>query len=70
MQTRFAGFIFPVVVRGYPRMAGETGVDREGPSPPAPLIPSPGWDPGDPIYNENGPFLLLLYCFSATAICV
>ena len=24
--------------------------------------------PGGPIYNENGPFLLLLDCFSATAI--
>ena len=36
----------------------------------APLIPSPGWDREDPIYNENGPFLLLLDCFSATAIVV
>ena len=36
----------------------------------APLIALPGWDPGDPIYNENGPFLLLLYCFSAIAILV
>ena len=35
-----------------------------------PLIPSPGWDRGDPIYNENGPLLLLLDCFSATAIVV
>ena len=51
-------------------MAGETGVDREGPSPRAPLIPFPGCDPGDPIYNENGPFLLLLDCFSAIAIIV
>ena len=36
----------------------------------APVIPSPGWDRGDLIYNENGPFLLLLDCFSATAIVV
>ena len=36
----------------------------------APLIPFPGWDPGVPIYNENGPFLLLLDCFSAIAIVV
>ena len=36
----------------------------------APVIPSPGWDRGDPIYNENGPFLLLLDCFSATEIVV
>ena len=27
----------------------------------------PGWDP---IYNENGPFLLLFDCFSAIAIVV
>ena len=36
----------------------------------APVIPSPGWDREDPIYNENMPFLLLLDCFSATAIVV
>ena len=28
-----------------------------------PLFPFPGCDLGDPIYNENGPFLLLLNCF-------
>ena len=28
----------------------------------APLIPFPGWDPGDRMYNENGSFLLLLDC--------
>ena len=43
-------------------MAGETGVDREGPSPSGPIIPFPGWDQGDPVYNENWPFLLLLDC--------
>ena len=42
--------------------------DREGPSPPAPLIPFPEGDPGDPIYNENGPFSRLSICFSAIAI--
>ena len=37
----------------------------------APVIPSPGWDwGGDVIYNENGPFLLLFFCFSATAMVV
>ena len=37
-----------------------------------PLIIFPGWNPGDPIgiCNENGPFLLLLDCFSAFAIVV
>ena len=34
----------------------------------APLIPFPGWDPGDQIYNENGAFLLFLDCFSAIAM--
>ena len=29
-----------------------------------------GGGPGGPIYNENGPFLLLLDCFSAIAIVV
>ena len=29
----------------------------------APVIPSPGWDRGDLLYNENGLFLLLLDCF-------
>ena len=30
----------------------------------APLFPFPGWDPGGcTIYNENGPFLLLLDFF-------
>ena len=34
--------------------------DQEGLFPRAPLISFPG---GDPIYNENGPFLFLLNCF-------
>ena len=43
---------------------GETGVNREGPSPPGP-INSISWvgPGGDPIYNENRPFLILLECF-------
>ena len=36
----------------------------------APLIQFSGWGQGDPIYNENGPFLLFLDCFSAIAIVV
>ena len=53
-------------------MAGETGGggegDREGPSPPGPINSISWVGPGDPIYNENGPFLLLFDCFSAIAI--
>ena len=65
-------FILFPIKKYVPTIAGETGADREGPSPPprAPSIPFPGWDPGGPIYNENGPFLLLLDCFSAIAIVV
>ena len=50
-------------------MAGETGegAGRDLPLR-APLIPVPGWDRGDPIYNESGPFLLLFDCYSAIAI--
>ena len=52
-------------------MAGETGGgDREGPSPPGPINFISWVGPGGPIYNENGPFLLLLNCFSAIAIVV
>ena len=53
-------------------MAGETGGggDREGPSPPGPINFTSWGDPEGPIYNENGPFLLLLDCFSAIAIVV
>ena len=36
----------------------------------APQIPFPGWDQGDPIYNENGPFLLLFDYFSAISVVV
>ena len=54
-------------------MAGETGggggTGRHLPVQ-APLIPFPGWDLGDPKYNENGPLLLLLDCFSAIEIVV
>ena len=46
---------------------GERGTGRDLPLR-APLIPFPGRDPGDLIYNENGPFLLLLNCFSAIAM--
>ena len=49
-------------------MAGETGVDQEGPSPPGPSNSISWVGPGDLMYNENVPFLLLLDCFSATAI--
>ena len=49
-------------------MAGETGGrGREGPSPGSTNSIS-WWDPGDQKYNENGPFLLLLNCFSAISI--
>ena len=55
-------------------MAGETGGgggDRERPSPPVPIHSIFWVEPGgDPIYNENGPFLLLLDCFSAITIVV
>ena len=53
-------------------MAGETGVDREGFSPPGPSnsISWVGPEGTQYSYNENGPFLLLLDCFSATAIVV
>ena len=59
-----------IITGGSSRMAGEpvwTGRDlplRD------PVISSPGWDRGDPIYNENGLFLLILDCFSAPAIVV
>ena len=49
--------------------AGGGGAGRDLPLR-APSIPFPGWDPGGPIYNENGPFLLLLDCFSPFAIVV
>ena len=48
-------------------MAGETG-GPGGTFPRAPSITFPGRDQGEPIYNENGPFLLLLDCFLAIAI--
>ena len=53
-------------------MAGETGGTGRDLPLRAPLISLPGWDPGGggPIYNKNGPFLLLLDCFSAIAIVV
>ena len=51
-------------------MAGETGGTGRDLLLRAPSISFPGWDPGGPIYNENGPFLLLLDCFSAIAIVV
>ena len=51
-------------------MAGETeGTGRDLPLR-TPSIPFLGWDPGGPIYNENGPFLLILDCFSAITIVV
>ena len=40
-------------------MAGETGGNGRDLPLRAPLIPFPGWDPGDPRYNENGPFLFI-----------
>ena len=47
--------IYPGVLTVAQCMAGETGgIGRDLPLW-APLIPYPGWDPGDPIYNENGP---------------
>ena len=50
-------------------MAGETGGgDWEGPSPPGPINSISWVGPGDPVYHENGPFLLLLDCFSAKTI--
>ena len=54
-------------------MAGETGggggTGRDLPLwAPLILISFAGGDLGDPIYNEKGPFLLLLNCFSAIAI--
>ena len=36
----------------------------------APVIPLLGGTRGDPIYNENRLFFVLLDCFSATAIVV
>ena len=51
-------------------MAGENGGTGRDLPLRVPLISLPGWDPGDPIYNENGPFLLLFDCFSAIAIVV
>ena len=52
-------------------MAGETGGDREGYSPPGPIISISWVGPGGTnIYNENGPFLLLFDCFSAIAVVV
>ena len=51
-------------------MAGETGGTGRDLPLRAPSIQFPGWHPGGPIYNENGPFLLLLGCFLAIAIVV
>ena len=52
-------------------MAGETGGGgRERPSPPGPINSISWLDPGDPIYNENEAFLLLLDVFSAIVIVV
>ena len=51
-------------------MAGETGGTGRDLPLRAPSIPIPGWDPRGPIYNENGPFLLILDCFSAISIVV
>ena len=48
-------------------MAGETGGTGRDLPLRAPLIPFTGWEPGGPIYNENGPFLLFLDCFLAIA---
>ena len=50
-------------------MAGETG-GTGGTFPPGPINSISWVGPGGPIYNENGPFLLLLDCFSAIAIVV
>ena len=44
------------------------GGDREGPSPPGLIDSIFLRGPGDPIYNENRPFLLLLSCYSTIAI--
>ena len=49
---------------------GGGGGDREGPSPPGPISFTSWGDLGGPIYNENGPFLLLLDCFSESTIVV
>ena len=51
-------------------MAGETGRDREGPSPLGPINSMSWVGPGRDqyVYNENGPFLLLLDCFTAIVI--
>ena len=46
------------------------GGDREGPFPPGPINSISWVGPGGQIYNENGPFLLLLGYFSAIAIVV
>ena len=53
-------------------MAGETGGGGTGRDLPlrTPLIPFPGRDPGDPIYNKIGPFYFFLTVFSAIAIVV
>ena len=52
-------------------MAGETGVNREEPSPPGP-INSISWvgPGGDPIYNENGPFYVSWLFFSNCNSCI
>ena len=54
----------------YCRIAGKTGGTRRDLPLRVPLISFPGWDQGGPIYNENGPLLLLLDCFSAIPIVV
>ena len=46
---------------------GKTEGDREGPFPSGPINLISWVGPGGTIYNENGPFLLLLDCFSAIA---
>ena len=65
--VRVCHFIFCSCVN----MAGETGGTGSDLPPPGPSNFISWVEPGlDPIYNENGPFLLLLDCFSATAIVV
>ena len=59
-----------IITGGSSRMAGETGVDREGPSLRAPVIPSPGWDRGTQYITKMGPFYFSLTVFVATAIVV
>ena len=54
----------PAASNQQPAMAGETGGGSylEGPSLQAPINSISWVGPGDPIYNENVPFLLLLDC--------